>query len=157
MPKPCKYGHVAGRDKSGNCKECGRLRYHADARYRAAQKTRAAARREENPAAENARYRKYRNAKKAALVAYKDGRCKDCGGKFPDVCYDFHHRKPFEKSFAISLGIGKPLAELKREADKCDLLCRNCHAVRTSGDPEVSRKLSLGQSRRKRIGSEEGL
>ena len=40
--------------------------------------------------------------KKAKLVAYKGGKCLDCGGVFPNCCFTFDHRDPFEKSFTIS-------------------------------------------------------
>ena len=71
--------------------------------------------------------------KKAALVAYKGGACMDCGGVFPPCCFDFDHRDPFLKSFGIGEKTGGriSLEELKVEADKCDLVCANCHRVRT--------------------------
>ena len=147
--KPCTYGHLVGRDKRGNCKECGRLRYHTNPEYRKAQIARTKFRHANNPEAWNARHRKYRAAKKAALVAYKGGKCADCENTFPDVCYDFDHRDPFAKSFTIAWEIGKPLDELLQEVDKCDLVCRNCHAIRTAGNPAVSKKLRLGQLRRR--------
>lgn len=65
---------------------------------------------------------------KEELVAYKGGKCEICGY---DKCIDaltFHHINPEEKSFGISNGNIKNLSALKKEADKCILLCANCHA-----------------------------
>ena len=45
------------------------------------------------------------------------------------LLYDFHHRNPLTKSFGI--GSHKTTVSwerLKIEVDKCDLLCKNCHA-----------------------------
>lgn len=86
--------------------------------------------------------------KKLHLIAYKGGQCLDCGNSFPQCCYDFDHRVPVEKSFAISSKMGKPLAELMVEADKCDLVCSNCHRIRTAGNPLISEKMSIGQKGR---------
>jgi hypothetical protein len=41
----------------------------------------------------------------------------------------FHHRDPSEKDFAIS-GTSWAWDRIKKELDKCDLLCMNCHAER---------------------------
>ena len=66
-----------------------------------------------------------RNKKK--LVEYKGGKCEICGY---DKCIDsleFHHLNPEEKSFGISNGNIKSFKRLKEEADKCILVCSNCH------------------------------
>ncbi len=56
--------------------------------------------------------------------------CKECG--FSDIrALSFHHRKPEEKKFGIARGLtlNYPLERLKKEAEKCDILCLNCHAI----------------------------
>lgn len=70
-----------------------------------------------------------RNTKKK-LIEYKGGKCEICGyNKDCPSVYHFHHRDPLEKEFGISgKGNTKKLESLKREADKCQLLCSNCHA-----------------------------
>lgn len=80
--------------------------------------------------------------KKRELVIYKGNKCLDCGNIFPDCCLDFDHRDPHLKAFAISRKMGLPLSELKIEVDKCDLVCKNCHAIRTLANPAVREKLS---------------
>lgn len=41
---------------------------------------------------------------------------------------EFHHTDPKEKDFGISTCLTKSIEELKAEADKCILVCSNCHA-----------------------------
>lgn len=67
---------------------------------------------------------------KARCVEYLGGVCKDCSGVFPPVVYDFDHRDPKKKEFKISGHYIFRWAELKRELDKCDLRCANCHRLR---------------------------
>ena len=70
----------------------------------------------------------WRRKIKQILIEYKGGKCQRCGfNKDCASCYDFHHRDPNEKEFGIS-GKTKSIEKLKQEVDKCDLLCKNCHA-----------------------------
>lgn len=72
---------------------------------------------------------RYRQKLKKRLITYKGGMCKLCGYDKPvSRAYDFHHRNPSEKLFSISGCLCRSWETLKTEADKCDLLCRNCHA-----------------------------
>lgn len=87
--------------------------------------------------------------KKALLVAYKGDKCCDCGKEFPLCCFDFDHRDPDLKSFNISHCYGFTFEELKAEADKCDLVCANCHRIRTTKNPKVGAKVSAAQRGRK--------
>jgi len=64
------------------------------------------------------------------------GACMDCEmvvTRENYFCFDFDHREPQEKSFAISSkarDVSK--ATLQAEFDKCDLVCANCHRLRTN-------------------------
>lgn len=74
-----------------------------------------------------------RNAKEA-LVLEAGSQCKDCGETYPPFMMDFDHRDPAEKNFAISKGPNGSIVSLERmraEAQKCDLVCANCHRMRT--------------------------
>lgn len=63
----------------------------------------------------------------------KEQPCADCGGKFAAVCMDFDHVRG-EKSFNIAAGVRwKSTEALLAEMSKCDLVCANCHRVRTAG------------------------
>lgn len=60
--------------------------------------------------------------------------CMDCGGIFPPYVMDFDHRDPKTKLF--SLAAGKSLLKnrvlLEAEVAKCDVVCANCHRIRTA-------------------------
>ena len=71
---------------------------------------------------------RWRKRAKRKLIAYKGGKCIVCGyDKDVPSVYDFHHRDPETKKFAISKGYHNSIEKLKKEADKCDLLCCRCH------------------------------
>ena len=79
---------------------------------------------------------KYRKRLKRKLIEYKGGKCQRCGydKDIPNV-YDFHHRNPDEKEFTISSNMSKSFDILTEEVDKCDILCKNCHAeIHYSGE-----------------------
>lgn len=69
---------------------------------------------------------------KNKLVIYKGGKCQECGYNKCIAALQFHHRDPEEKEFEIShVNLNDTNFSLKKmylEADKCDLLCANCHA-----------------------------
>lgn len=67
---------------------------------------------------------------KAKAVAYLGGHCKDCLQEFHPVVFDFDHRDPAQKEFKISGNYIFRWLELKKELDKCDLRCSNCHRLR---------------------------
>ena len=72
------------------------------------------------------RHRKF----KKECVAYKGGKCIDCGFAGHPGVFDFHHTNPLEKDLEISKSKTKKLAIVKSELDKCVLLCANCHRLR---------------------------
>jgi ssDNA-binding Zn-finger/Zn-ribbon topoisomerase 1 len=59
--------------------------------------------------------------------------CKDCGGTFQPHQMDFDHRDPEDKSFGItwSRAMLAPRKRLLEDIAKCDIVCANCHALRT--------------------------
>lgn len=68
----------------------------------------------------------WRKRKKIELVAYKGGCCQMCGYDKCVEALEFHHNDPNEKDFTIS-GKSWSFDRLKIEADKCILVCSNCH------------------------------
>ncbi len=140
MKTHCKNGHEFTPEntrvgKAGRvCKECQKLRCRKFAK--------------ENPKALKALRQSTRELyreRKAQIVAYKGSVCTDCGGIFPACCYHFDHRVPEEKAAGIAQLMHRPMEEIKAEADKCDLVCANCHAIRTFGNEEVAKKISLAK------------
>jgi hypothetical protein len=57
--------------------------------------------------------------------------CADCGGRFPPCAMDFDHRDPSTKVQAVSRLITRSYATLMAEVAKCDIVCANCHHLRT--------------------------
>ncbi len=72
----------------------------------------------------------WRRRTKQRLIDYKGGKCERCGYcKDCPSAYHFHHLDPSQKDFGISEnGSTRKLDKLKKEVDKCQLLCSNCHA-----------------------------
>ena len=65
---------------------------------------------------------------KEALIDYKGGKCEICGYNKCNSALEFHHKDPNEKDFGIAFkGYTRPLEVCKKEADKCILVCANCH------------------------------
>jgi ribosomal protein L37E len=62
-------------------------------------------------------------------VFYKGGKCIRCGYNKSNAALDFHHVDKTQKDKNWSALRLKPLEQLKNELDKCELLCKNCHAV----------------------------
>lgn len=56
------------------------------------------------------------------------GRCVVCGYKKYAGALDFHHINPKTKNFALSVkGLSYSWARIVKEAQKCVLVCKNCH------------------------------
>lgn len=72
-----------------------------------------------------------RAAKKREFVnKLKDKPCTDCGGKFHPCAMDFDHLG--DKSFSISSAVNcRTIIAIMSEMEKCELVCANCHRVRT--------------------------
>ncbi len=75
----------------------------------------------------------YRARAIAYVIDYKCTHlCADCGESKPFYCLDFDHvrgRKEFELRRAGDDITS--LVKIQEEIDKCDVVCKNCHAVRT--------------------------
>lgn len=69
-----------------------------------------------------------RRAIKKMLIEYKGGKCEHCGYDKCMRALEFHHLNPNEKDFGLSRCLSKSISSLKKEVDKCILLCSNCHA-----------------------------
>jgi len=64
---------------------------------------------------------------KQKLVNYLGGKCSVCGYDKCLGALHFHHKNEKEKEFGISNYLLCNLKMLKKEADKCILICANCH------------------------------
>lgn len=60
--------------------------------------------------------------------------CKDCGDSFPSVCMDFDHLPGSTKRKAVAELVNSADYSVKSifdEINKCELVCSNCHRIRT--------------------------
>lgn len=85
---------------------------------------------------ENERYNKYMRDRgrklRSRLQSVKNKPCLDCGRSFPHYVMDFDHVRG-EKKYNIShlASSTKSWETIQIEIDKCDLICANCHRIRT--------------------------
>jgi hypothetical protein len=79
-------------------------------------------------ASDNARRYVGRHISKFSLVQELGGRCLRCGEDNP-LLLDFHHKDQSTKEGTIGrmLQFASKYEEAKKEAQKCVLLCANCH------------------------------
>ena len=90
--------------------------------------------------------RKRREERTALIRAFKNRPCVDCGGEFPPVCMDFDHKlwgKGTRKSMSERAS-RMPLDKLQAELQTCDVVCANCHRIRTEKQRDA-RKPSIGR------------
>lgn len=65
---------------------------------------------------------------KKICIDYKGGKCSACGYSRCDYSLIFHHTDPTKKDFTIShCKLTTFNDRIRRELDKCILLCANCH------------------------------
>ncbi len=57
--------------------------------------------------------------------------CVDCGNTFPTVCMDFDHVRG-RKLYNIGNMKSQAWELVKAEIAKCDVVCSNCHRIRTN-------------------------
>lgn len=67
---------------------------------------------------------------KVAEIKIERG-CVDCGyNKHPEAL-DFDHKPEYSKNFNISKAVHKNWELVLEEMTKCDVVCANCHRIRT--------------------------
>ena len=88
---------------------------------------------EANKATYLARNAQKRRDMKLHIAKAKDVPCVDCGNRYPPYVMDFDHRNPATKSDDIATIINKlSWNKLYEEIAKCDVVCSNCHRIRTA-------------------------
>ena len=73
---------------------------------------------------------------RALIAEAKDCPCADCKTRYPVFVMDFDHRPGVEKLFNIGASLKKYASQLdvlRAEIAKCDVVCANCHRIRTFG------------------------
>lgn len=80
----------------------------------------------------NRRMRAFRDRRRTILREAKARPCADCGRSYPHYVMDFDHVRG-DKSINVADVIYKNWSEkrLTEEIAKCDVVCANCHRIRT--------------------------
>src|SRR5574338_617852 len=75
---------------------------------------------------------KARHARNKALIdSLKSVPCADGGGRFDPVCMDFDHLHEYEKTKCVGSLVNHSVETILAEAEKCEVVCSNCHRLRT--------------------------
>ena len=85
--------------------------------------------------------------KRKFITAYKDKPCQDCGKRYPCYVMDLDHRDPKEKINEVASMVSSNLSikVIEDEAQKCDVVCANCHRIRTHKKyAEVAKVVTAG-------------
>ena len=106
------------------------LAINAERRRKYAVVTDLAARREARRAMVQSTNAKRKADYRALVDTEKDKPCADCRNKFPPECMDFDHVRG-EKRYGIGKMGQMPLVSVMAEIAKCDVVCANCHRIRT--------------------------
>ena len=83
----------------------------------------------------NESVRALKDKKKATLLEHLGGKCVGCG---VTENLQFDHIDRNNKSFTIGKCWGYTLEKLIEEADKCQLLCKECHQYKTTINHDMS-------------------
>jgi len=85
---------------------------------------------------------------KQKVVEYKGGKCQICGYSKYVGAFDLHHYDERQKEFGLSSrGLTRSWEKIKAEADKCVLVCANCHREIHGGITQLPRRNSGKKTR----------
>ncbi len=73
----------------------------------------------------------------ARLLPVKTKPCLDCGSAFPPEAMDFDHVRDLKVRDISQMSLA-PWVKVEREIAKCDLVCANCHRLRTQARKEAA-------------------
>ncbi len=75
-------------------------------------------------------------ANRAILISAKDVPCADCGGRYPAYVMDLDHVRGMKRGNVSEMVAAVTEAVLRAEIAKCDVVCANCHRLRTYGQAD---------------------
>ena len=70
------------------------------------------------------------DANRQLIADIKNVPCADCGGVFPPCVMDFDHVSD-DKTRGVAQMMSHSLEVILEEISKCEIVCANCHAIRT--------------------------
>lgn len=107
------------------CANCHRLRTRRSHRRHLATHARSTS-------PETRRHRRIWRRQARVLDAFRRVPCHDCGRRFHPCAMDFDHRVGEAKRAVVTRMIGRSgLTRIFAEVAKCDIVCANCHRLRT--------------------------
>lgn len=83
------------------------------------------------PGVQAAYMRERRRQMRVVLDALKDRPCADCNSRFPPYVMDFDHVRG-DKRYILAKMTMMSLERVFDEVAKCDVVCSNCHRIRTN-------------------------
>src|SRR3972149_2776712 len=130
-----KTGNRAGKYYE-KCRECMKIRGRA---YYHTNRTR------QLPLAIARKHKAY-EIKRSYISNLKNIPCSDCGNTFPSYVMDFDHREGQKKLANIAhMSVRNwSLTKIQSEIEKCDIVCANCHRIRTFKRAEVAKVVTAG-------------
>ena len=84
------------------------------------------------------RYKEFRALIDEIKIKYG---CVDCGYKEHPAALQFDHIDPLTKSFKVGASVCRNLVKVLEEISKCEVLCANCHAIKTASHKVVRKGL----------------
>lgn len=75
--------------------------------------------------------REWRRQRRIKFNELKKKPCTDCGGEFPPHVMDFDHKDGVKLGRISTMATQVSWDKLLAEIAKCDLLCANCHRIRS--------------------------
>ncbi len=95
------------------------------------------------------RKERYRQERKRFIEKLKQGKpCLDCKRLFPPYVMDYDHKEGNLKVASISwmvLHDTSNLEKIKLEIEKCELVCANCHRIRTHDRIQKAKKAAVAK------------
>lgn len=82
----------------------------------------------------NRRRKEYKKLAQAYVRKLKESTpCADCGSFYPWPVMDFDHQREKVEDVSRLVNNGSSLNTIKDEIDKCEIVCANCHRMRSLG------------------------
>lgn len=75
--------------------------------------------------------KEHRQLRRDEAIAYLGGKCCDCDNSDKRVL-EFHHSKERRRNgLTVASYLSGSWQRLQKQLDKCELLCANCHKIKT--------------------------
>ena len=85
-----------------------------------------------NPKTVKAYHKEYKQRNRAFVKSLKETTpCIDCRCFYPSYVMDFDHLRDKKHNISEFVGRATSLSKIKEEIAKCELVCSNCHRIRT--------------------------